>query len=88
MEYKGFLKEIVQSNKSMVNNSFETISLFQEQSEKMTDFVQAQATWVPKESWVFMNGWMSLYKKGNDSFKDSVNAGFDRLDEFIESSKI
>lgn len=86
MEYKAALKEMVEINKTNVNNSFNTFILFQEQAEKMTDMFKAQTPWIPKESWGFVNGLINFNKKGVEDFRDSVNAGFDSYVEFIEKT--
>lgn len=86
MEYKTAIKEFVEIHKTNVNNSFNTFILFQEQAEKMTDMFKAQTPWVPKENWGFLNVCFSLNKKGGESFRESVNAGFDHLEKFIEAT--
>jgi hypothetical protein len=86
MAPKKMLKQMVGFNKTVFENSFKGIAMFQEQIEKITKTMIDKATWLPDEGKKALDGWSETYKSAYDSFKTAVDDNFKKLDEYLSES--
>jgi hypothetical protein len=88
MEPMKLAKQMIDFNKATFDNSFNTMVLLQEQTEKMVNTFLDQATWLPEEGKKILNEWVAAYKKGREEFKKVVNDGYKKVDAyFAEATK-
>lgn len=87
MDQKALLKQMIDFNKTTFDNTFNTMVMLQEQSEKMAASLLEQATWLPEEGKKAINEWVKAYKKGREEFKKSVDASFKRVEDFFGGAK-
>lgn len=86
-QQKQIVKQMVEFNKLAVNNTFNAMTMFQEQMEKVTSAVLVQAGWMPDEGKKAIDEWVKNYKRGREDFKKVVDEGFDRIESFITGAR-
>jgi len=80
---KELLKQMVSFNKAAFENSFSTMLMLQEQTERMSRVYVDQATGVSAETKNAVNEWTQLYKKGLTDFKAMIDENFKKVDAFL-----
>lgn len=85
---KQVFKQMMEFNKTTLDNTFNVGQLFHEQSEKMTNILLDQASWIPKERRKAIDEWLSMYKKGYENIKDSVDENLEKVESFFLDSII
>ena len=76
MQPKQLLKQMVDFNKAAFENSFNTMLMLQEQTERMSRVYVDQATGISAETKNAVNEWTQLYKKGLTDFKAMIDHRF------------
>lgn len=79
-------KQIIDFNKATFDNTFDTITLLQNHSEKMVGLFLEKATFFPPEGKKVIAEWMESYKKGRKDFKVSVDDSFKNVEDFFIGS--
>ena len=79
------LKEMVQFNKSIFNNSYNVMEMLRDQNEKTVNSLLDQATWVPEGGKETFNNWMQLYKKGCNDFKKAVDKNYKNVENLFSN---
>lgn len=82
-QQKQFVKQMVEFNKMAFNSSFNAMTMFQEQMEKVASSMLGQAGWIPEQGKKAIEDWVQNYKKGRDDFKKVVEEGFERVESFF-----
>ena len=83
MDQKQLVKQILDFNKTTLDNSFNAMVLLQEQSEKLGKSTLDQATWLPEEGKKVIDDFTEAFKKGRDEFKKSVDDAFSNARELF-----
>ncbi len=83
MEPLKLAKQMIEFNKAAFDNSFNTMVLLQEQTEKMVNAFLEQSPWLPEEGKKILNEWIAAYKKGREEFKKVVNEGYKKVDAYF-----
>jgi hypothetical protein len=83
MDQKSIAKQMIQFNKTAMDNSFKAINMAYEQNEKIAGMFLAQATWLPEEGKNAIKDWMATYKSGCDNFKSLVDDSYAKVDTFF-----
>lgn len=83
MEPMKLAKQMIDFNKATFDNSFNTMVLVQEQTEKMVNAFLEQSAWLPEEGKKILNEWVAAYKKGREEFKKVVNEGYKKVDSYF-----
>lgn len=78
-----FLKEMVGMLKANAENSFQTISLLQEQSEKVARLMIEQGTAVQAEGRKFLEQWMDALKKQQQDYREKLKSQMEKLEQFL-----
>ena len=86
-QQKQFVKQIVEFNKMAFHNSFNAMTMFQEQMEKVANAMLGQAAWIPEDGKKALDEMVKNYKQGRQDFKKVVDDGFDRMDSFISGGQ-
>ncbi len=85
MEQKQIFKQMVEFNKMAFDNTFNAMTMFQEQVEKMTSAVLMQSAWLPEEGRKAIDEWIKNYKRGREDFKRAVDEGFDKWESLFSA---
>lgn len=57
----------------------------QDQTEQMTDTMLKQMNWLPDEAKKSIRDAVDMYRKARESYKKSVDEGFDRMEEMFSA---
>lgn len=79
------IKLMMSLNKTAFDNTFNTLTLMQDQTERIVNTFIDQATWFPKEGKRVVDEWTNSYKRGRDNYKASLDESFKRVDDFFSS---
>ena len=80
---KQLLKQMIDFNKAAFENSFNSMLMLQEQTERMSRVYVDQATGISAETKNAVNEWTQLYKKGLTDFKAMIDENFKKVDAFL-----
>ena len=83
MEQGNITKQVIEFHKATFDNTFNAMQILQEQTEKMVNMFLEQAPWFTAEGKQAVNEWVKTYKKGRETFKESVNESFKKVEEFF-----
>ncbi len=84
MDQKQLLKQMIDFNRNAFDNTFTSLVMLQEQTEKMTNAMLEQATWLPEEGKKAIGDWVAAYKKGREQFKAQVDESFSKVEAYFE----
>ncbi|MBF0496514.1 MAG: hypothetical protein HQK58_08065 [Deltaproteobacteria bacterium] len=87
MEPQKMLQQMINFNKYMFENTFNSITMFQEQMERMSNMFLDQATGMPEEGKKAVTEWVKSYKTARDDFKKVVEDNFKKMEEFCAADK-
>ncbi len=87
MEQQEILKQMIGYNKSAFDNTFNALSIFQEQMENMANIALDQFTWIPEEGKKAINEWSKIYKKGRVDLKSSLDENFSKAADLFNIPK-
>jgi hypothetical protein len=82
-EQKEMMKQMIQLNKTVFENAFNSMTLLQDQMEKATNICLEQTAWLPAHGKKVIEEWDKTYKKGRENFKNAVDEGFKRVEAFL-----
>ncbi|PKN74575.1 MAG: hypothetical protein CVU52_06640 [Deltaproteobacteria bacterium HGW-Deltaproteobacteria-10] len=87
MENKIIAKQIIDFYKSTFDNNFNSLTILQQQTEKMVQTFMEQATWIPAEGKAAINEWLSVYSKGRIGFKEAADNNFKKVEEIFAAGE-
>jgi hypothetical protein len=85
MEQSQMTKQMIHFQKAFFNNSFNTMTLLQNQTENMSRTLLNQSKWLPDEGRAAMERWIDACKKGRQDFKRTVEESFARAEAMFAS---
>lgn len=83
MEPKQIAKQMIDFNKTAFDNSFEAMTVLQDQAEKMVNAIIEQNTMIPAEGKKALADWISSYKKGRKDLKTAADESFKKVEAFF-----
>lgn len=83
MEQGKIAKQMIDFHKATFDNTFNAMSILQEQTERMVNMFLEQSPWVPEEGRKAINEWVKAYKKGRTNFKTTVDESYQKVDDFF-----
>jgi len=83
MDPKQIAKQMIQFNKTAFDNTFNAMTVLQEQTEKMMGMYLEQAPLLPAEGKKAINDWLKTYKKGREDFKMAVDENYKKVEDFF-----
>ncbi len=83
MDPKQIAKQMVDFNKTAFDNSFEAMTVIQDQAEKMFTTAVEQTSFFPDEGKKLINEWIRTYKKGRDDFKAATDENFKKVEAYF-----
>jgi polyhydroxyalkanoate synthesis regulator phasin len=85
MEPKQIAKQIVDFNKTAFDNSFNAMSVIQDQTEKMVNDMIEKTAFFPEEGKKAVTDWIKTYKKGREEFKAAADENFKKVEVYFAS---
>jgi septation ring formation regulator EzrA len=83
MDPKQIAKQMMQFNKTAFDNTFDAMTVLQEQTEKMIAMWMDQSPLLPADGKKAINDWLKAYKKGREDFKTAVDENYNKVEEFF-----
>jgi hypothetical protein len=83
MNQDQLLKQMLDFNRTIFENTLNTITLLQEQVERVTNSCLERATWLPQAGKTVINEWTNACKEGRESFKSSMDESFKKAEAFF-----
>lgn len=83
MEQKEIFKQMIDFNKIAFDNTFNIMTILQEQCERMTGIFVEQGT-VPPKWGEILNEWAAAYKKWHQDCKKAMTDNFRRIEGILE----
>jgi len=74
---------MIDFHKATFDNTFNAMSILQEQTERMVNMFLEQSPWVPEEGKTAIQDWVKAYKKGRADFKSSADDSFKKVEDFF-----
>lgn len=85
MEINKIGKQMIEFQKAAFNNTFNSIAMMQDQSEKMMQNLMQQNPMLPKQSMDAFNEWLKMCKKARDEYKNTVDEAFKNLESMFDA---
>jgi len=86
MEPLKMAKQMIDLQKTALDNTFNSMVLLQEQTERMVHTMMEQATFMPEEGKKILGEWVQTYKKGRDEFKKTVDDSFSKVEAYFSEA--
>lgn len=80
-------KQMLDLQKATVNQTYNTMLVMQDHSEKLMQTFMEQAVWMPDEGKKAVNGWISAVKKNEVDCKQMIDDYFTSVEQFIVVEK-
>lgn len=87
MDQKQLFKQMVEFNKAAFDNTFNAMTMLQEQSEQLSNSMLSQASWLPEDGRKAIKEWVQSYKKGREDFKKMADENFKKVLSFFGGSE-
>ena len=90
MDLEKIVKQTIDFQKATFDNTFNAMTMLQEQAERMSSMFLGQTRGLPEEGKKVIGEWVDAYKKGREDFKKSVDESFKKVEDFfadVEKSK-
>jgi gas vesicle protein len=85
MNSTQIVKQMIDFQKTTLDNIFNAVVLVQEQGEKITNTLFEQISWLPEENKRLLDQWMSMAKKGRDDLKSAMDDNFKNVSDLLAS---
>ena len=83
MDPKKVTKQTFDFYKSTFENTYNAMTMLQEQSQKMLEMYLDQTQGFPEEGKKAVQDWIKSYKKGSQDFKAAVDESFKKVEDFF-----
>lgn len=87
METTKFAKQTLGFQKTIFENSFNAMTMVQDQTEKMVNGYLDQLPWVTEDGKKSLQTSIDLAKKTRDDFKKAVEDGYRKFEELLEEKQ-
>ncbi len=89
MNPSQFAKQMIDFQKMSFDNTFNSMVMLQDHTEKLANTLFEQANWIPEESNRLVTQWIELFKKGRNEYKLAVDDIFTKFDDlFTAENKV
>ena len=83
MDPKQVAKQMLQFNKIAFDNTFDAMTILQEQMEKTINRYLENSFWLPAEGKTAISDWVKAYKKGRNDFKTAMDDNYKKVEDFF-----
>jgi len=86
MDMTQMIKQMVEFQKTTFNNAFSTLTMFQDQADKLVNTFMDQNPAIPQQTKEAFRGWLDMCKKARDDYKKTIDDSFKNLESYVSSS--
>ena len=83
MDPKQVAKQVIKFNKRAFDNTFNAMTVLQEQMEKMMIDHLEQGPWMTVEAKKTVTNWIQAYQRGREDFKATVDDINKKVEDFL-----
>lgn len=76
-------KQMINFQKTAFDNSYHSMIMLQDHTEKLSRTFFEQATWIPAEGSRVITDWIEIFKKGRSDYKVAVDDIFGKMDQLL-----
>jgi hypothetical protein len=87
MEQTQVIKQIVDFQKNVFENSYGAMETARTRTENMVNSMMDNAFWIPEPVKTACNDWNRTINEGCQSFKKMVDDNFDKMESFFVKDK-
>jgi gas vesicle protein len=87
MDATWMAKQMIDFQKTTFDNTFNTVVMIQDHTEKVASTIFDQSSWIPEEGRQVVGQWTEMYKKGRNELKSAVDDNYDKLADMLTPEK-
>ncbi len=87
MDQKQIAKQMMEFNKTAFDNTFNAMTVLQDQTEKLVFRFLEKAPWFPEEGKKAVNEWVNTYKKGREDFKNTADESYKKVTDYFAKAE-
>ncbi|MCG6537135.1 MAG: hypothetical protein L7F78_21105 [Syntrophales bacterium LBB04] len=87
MDQKQIAKQMMDFNKNAFDNTFNAMTILQDQTEKLVFRFLEKAQWFPEDGKKAVNEWVKTYKKGRDDFKAYADESYKKVADYFAKAE-
>ncbi|HOC59950.1 MAG TPA: hypothetical protein PKN70_08370 [Smithellaceae bacterium] len=80
-------RHLINFYKSSFDNTFQALTIMQEQAEKMLQTFLLQNSWLPEEGRKLIKDWANIYQQRRAEFKDQADEHFRKVEDFLAKAE-
>jgi len=83
MDQKQIARQMIQFNKTAMDNSFKAMNMAYEQNERMVESMLTQSNWMPENGRKAIQDWMGAFKTGCNDFKKMLDENYSKMETYF-----
>ena len=87
MDQKQIAKQMMEFNKTAFDNTFNAMTVLQDQTEKLVFRFLEKAPWFPEDGKKAVNEWVNTYKKGREDFKTNADESYKKVTDYFAKTE-
>ena len=87
MDQKQIAKQMMEFNKTAFDNTFNAMTVLQDQTEKLVFRFLEKAPWFPEDGKKAVNEWVNTYKKGREDFKTTADESYKKVTDYFAKTE-
>lgn len=87
MDQKQIVRQMMEYNKTILDNNFRSMAFLQEQTEHFIFRFLERAQWIPDDGKKAMNEWVNTYKKGIEDFKSYADDNYKKAMDYFTTTQ-
>jgi polyhydroxyalkanoate synthesis regulator phasin len=87
MDQKKVAKQMMDFNKTAFDNTFNSMTVLQDQTEKLVFSFLEKAPWFPEDGKKAVNEWIKAYKKGREDFKSAADESYKKVNDYFAKAE-
>ncbi len=87
MDQKQIAKQMMEFNKTAFDNTFNAMTVLQDQTEKLVFRFLEKAPWFPEDGKKAVNDWVNTYKKGREDFKTAADDSYKKVTDYFAKTE-
>lgn len=87
MDQKQIARQMMDFNKTAFDNTFNAMTILQDQTEKLVFRFLEKAPWLPVEGKNAINEWVNAYKKGREDFKKAADESYKKVTDYFTKAE-
>ena len=87
MDQKQIAKQMMDFNKTAFDNTFNAMTILQDQTEKLVFRFLEKAPWFPEDGKKAVNEWVKAYKKGREDFKAYADDNYKKVTDYFAKAE-